>query len=137
MTGVSTTKAPTGKVTVEHAANSDTTLPQTHRSKVFESKKLSVLNIAEKNKDKIPQYRTILGHGPGTYGYGSLAKNQAPTSSMAGTNQLGMGSAAASGIIFESDERSRSVGIEQKKQALQARNLFVKHFGLYGHQQSN
>ena len=53
------------------AINSDTTLPQTQRSKVFESKKRSVLNIAERNKDVIPQYRTILGHGPGAFGAGS------------------------------------------------------------------
>lgn len=49
-------------------------MPATQWSKVFESKKLSVIQIADKNKDLIPHYKTILGQGGGTFGGGSLAK---------------------------------------------------------------
>ena len=36
-------------------------VPHSHRSKIFESKKLSVLNIATRINDHVAQYKTILG----------------------------------------------------------------------------
>jgi hypothetical protein len=50
-------------------------IPQpTKWSEVFHNKKISVLQIAEKNAKRIPMYKTILAQGGGTFGHGSLAK---------------------------------------------------------------
>ena len=79
-----------------------------HNSKIFEGQNLSVLGIASKQVDKFPNYKTILGQGHGTHVQGSLSRSR-----QIGT-PLGMGSSAGSGIII-GHERSRSVGIAQKK----------------------
>lgn len=52
------------------------------------------MKIAEKNVGRIPQYRTILGQGGGTFGHGSLAKAQLPTSERNNTTQMNIGSSA-------------------------------------------
>jgi len=78
--------------------------PQSHRSKVFETKKFSVLNIATKQQDKLPQYKTILGHGQGTQLHGSLAKHSEPpggTNVVNGAVRIGFGSNAGSGVIID------------------------------------
>ena len=81
------------------------------------------MNIAKKNDSKLPLYKTILGHGPGTQQSGSHA-NKAPTSSTNGNTMLGIGSAAGSGVVISS-QRHSSVGKHSKNKALQAHNLFV------------
>ena len=47
-----------------------------------------------------------------------------------------MGSTAGSGIII-GHERSRSVGIAQKKKQLEAHTLFVQHKTKFGFEKSN
>jgi len=86
------------------ATNATLDAPQSHRSKVFETKKFSVLNIAAKQQDKLPQYKTILGHGQGTQLHGSLAKHSEPpggSSVVNGAVRIGFGSNAGSGVIID------------------------------------
>jgi len=52
-----------------------------------------------------------------------------------GAVRLGIGSNAGSGVIIDG-ERSRSVGIGQKKQAEHAHTLFVQHITPHGHEKS-
>ena len=54
---------------------------------------------------------------------------------MNGAVRLGFGSNAGSGVIID-QERSRSVGLSQKKQAREAHGLFVQHVAPYGHEKS-
>lgn len=101
------------------------TMPATQWSKVFESKKMSVMQIAAQNKDRMPHYKTILGQGGGTFGGGALARKQMPSSALNGQTQLSMGQPAQSGVVFNPEERSYSVGREKKRLDAQAHNLFV------------
>lgn len=110
-----------------------------HRSKIFETKKLSVLNIANKVNDHVGHLKTILGHGPGTQLFGSLAKHQIPpggSSVINGSVRMGIGAHAGSGVIIE-NERSRSRGKNQNQQALQARQILVQQYNQFGHERGN
>ena len=75
------------------------------------------MGIARKNESILPHYKTILGHGQGTFAQGSLTKNHAPLgghSAIRGAVKLGIGSNATSGVKFET-ERSHSVNVSKKK----------------------
>ena len=95
--------------------------------------KMSVLNIAKKNSNHLPQYKTILGQGHGTQNQGSLARNTA-ISGTPGGNYVTYGSNAGSGVIMN-HERSKSVGMAEKQ--AYAMTVNVQHRATHGHEISN